>query len=249
MEIVPLLVKQAHSEQDFLKSRTHGIVSTRIQLCLASCPIPIPFLTSVRAHLALCALRPHLADLCPGLPSRRSCCRLRLLHLLLALYSRLLLLAFLDRGLAGCGAGFGSLRAALLDHVEGSAHDAALLLDGTAGALLGDFLAREMSLSGCDSTDNAWVGTMIGVGDELILVVLLRMCFVYVGYRRWGMNIMNLEDATVWCQEDALTSEIPFLCCLRYNVVQAIRRGFLRWRKRDSVLPFWKRKILLSPRT
>ena len=45
------------------------------------------------------------------------------------------------------------------------------------------------------------------------------------------------------------TSEIPFLWCLLYSVVHAIRRGFLRWRKRDSVLPFWKRKILLSPRT
>lgn len=28
-----------------------------------------------------------------------------------------------------------------------------------------------------------------------------------------------------------------------------MRRGFLRWRKRDSLLPFWKRKILLSART
>ena len=45
-----------------------------------------------------------------------------------------------------------------------------------------------------------------------------------------------------------LTSEIPFLCCLRNSVVQAIRRGFFRWRKRLSVLPFWNRKILLSPR-
>lgn len=45
------------------------------------------------------------------------------------------------------------------------------------------------------------------------------------------------------------TSEIPFLCCLRKRTVQAMRRGFLRWRKRDSVFPFWNRKILLSPRT
>ena len=50
-------------------------------------------------------------------------------------------------------------------------------------------------------------------------------------------------------QQSPHTSEIPFLCCLRYSVVHAIRLGFLRWRKRDSVLPFWKRKILLSPRT
>ena len=45
------------------------------------------------------------------------------------------------------------------------------------------------------------------------------------------------------------TSEIPFLCWRRKRTVQAIRRGFLRWRKRDSDFPFWKRKILLSPRT
>jgi len=45
------------------------------------------------------------------------------------------------------------------------------------------------------------------------------------------------------------TSEMPFLCCLRKRTVQAIRRGFLRCRKRDSDFPFWKRKILLSPRT
>lgn len=46
-----------------------------------------------------------------------------------------------------------------------------------------------------------------------------------------------------------LTSEIPFLCWRRYRTVQDNRRGFLRWRKRDSDFPFWKRKILLSPRT
>ena len=77
------------------------------------------------------------------MPPCRARCRLRLLHLLLALRRRLLLLALLDRGLARCRAGFRSLRAALLDHVEGGADDAALLLDGAAGALLGDFLERE----------------------------------------------------------------------------------------------------------
>ena len=44
------------------------------------------------------------------------------------------------------------------------------------------------------------------------------------------------------------TSEIPLRCWRRYRTVQAIRRGFLRWRKSDSDFPFWKRKILLSPR-
>jgi hypothetical protein len=47
---------------------------------------------------------------------------------------------------------------------------------------------------------------------------------------------------------NGLTSEIPFLCIRRYRVVHEILRGFLRWRNRDSVLLFWKRKILLSPR-
>jgi hypothetical protein len=45
-----------------------------------------------------------------------------------------------------------------------------------------------------------------------------------------------------------LTSEMPFLCIRRYRVVHEILRGFFLCRKRDSVLPFWKRKILLSPR-
>ena len=42
---------------------------------------------------------------------------------------------------------------------------------------------------------------------------------------------------------------MPFLCWRRYRTVHAIRRGFLRCRKRDSDFPFWNRKILLSPRT
>jgi hypothetical protein len=56
----------------------------------------------------------------------------------------------------------------------------------------------------------------------------------------------------IWClhmRVCGLTSEIPFLCIRRYRVVHEILRGFFLWRNRDSVLPFWKRKILLSPRT
>lgn len=45
------------------------------------------------------------------------------------------------------------------------------------------------------------------------------------------------------------TSVIPLRCWRRYRTVQAMRRGFLRWRKRDSDLPFWNRKTLESPRT
>ena len=45
------------------------------------------------------------------------------------------------------------------------------------------------------------------------------------------------------------TSVMPFLRWRLQRTVHAIRRGFLRCRKSDSDLPFWKRKILLSPRT
>jgi hypothetical protein len=46
--------------------------------------------------------------------------------------------------LAGSGAGFGTLGTALLDYVEGGSDDGALVLDGAAGALLGDFLLSRM---------------------------------------------------------------------------------------------------------
>jgi hypothetical protein len=77
-----------------------------------------------------------------GLPPRCTRCTLRLLHLLLALGRRLLLLAFLDRGLTGCGAGFGALGAAVFDDVEGGTDNGTLMLDGASGALLGGFLDK-----------------------------------------------------------------------------------------------------------
>ena len=46
----------------------------------------------------------------------------------------------LDGGGAGSVAGLGALGAALLDDVEGSTDDSTLVLDGAAGALLGDLL-------------------------------------------------------------------------------------------------------------
>ena len=54
--------------------------------------------------------------------------------------SSLLLLGLLDGLLAGGLTGLGALGAALLDHVEGSTNDGTLVLDNTAGALLGDLL-------------------------------------------------------------------------------------------------------------
>jgi hypothetical protein len=65
---------------------------------------------------------------------------LGLLSLLSRLGSSLLLLALLDGGGAGSVAGLGALGAALLDDVEGSTDDSTLVLDGAAGALLGDLL-------------------------------------------------------------------------------------------------------------
>jgi hypothetical protein len=59
---------------------------------------------------------------------------------------------------------------------------------------------------------------------------------------------LHLHVPSTVCADGGLTSEIPFLCIRRYRVVHEILRGFLRWRNRDSVLLFWKRKILLSPR-
>ncbi len=105
----------------------------------------LPNSTRLRLHLTRRPLRPHLTDLpslrhSPRTPRRTRHRALGLLRLLLALALRLLLLRGLDGGHARGGAGFGPLGAALFDHVEGGADDAALLLDGAAGAFFGDFL-------------------------------------------------------------------------------------------------------------
>lgn len=44
------------------------------------------------------------------------------------------------------------------------------------------------------------------------------------------------------------TSEAPFLCMRLNRTVQAILRGFLRWRNNDSDLPLKNLKTLESPR-
>ena len=94
-------------------------------------------------NLLLRALGPHLRHLAPGSPLRCVGRRLRLLGLLLALRGRLLFLAFPDGSLARCGPGLGTLRSALLNHVERGTDDSTLLLDGAAGAFLSDFLFRD----------------------------------------------------------------------------------------------------------
>lgn len=65
---------------------------------------------------------------------------LGLVGLLQRLGSGLLVLALLDGGSAGSGAGLGALGAALLDDVERGTDDGTLVLDCAAGALLGDLL-------------------------------------------------------------------------------------------------------------
>lgn len=65
---------------------------------------------------------------------------LGLLSLLRRLGGGLLVLALLNGGGAGSRAGLGALGAALLDDVEGSTDDGTLVLDGAAGALLGNLL-------------------------------------------------------------------------------------------------------------
>ena len=90
-------------------------------------------------HLGRGALGTLLADLC-GLTPSGAGSGLRLLSLLLGLGSGLLLLALLDGSGAGSVAGLRALGTSLLDHIEGSTDDGALVLDGAAGTLLSNFL-------------------------------------------------------------------------------------------------------------
>lgn len=100
------------------------------------------FLTARCLDLLLGALCTLLALDALGLAAGSTSGGLGLLSLLLGLGCGLLLLGVLDGGLSCGGADFGALRALLLDHVEGGTDDGTLVLDGTAGALLGDFLCE-----------------------------------------------------------------------------------------------------------
>ena len=108
-------------------------------------------LTSLRIDLVRRTLRSLLALDPARLALGCTSCGLGLLRLLLALRRGLLVLALLDGCRACCGAGFWALCAALLDHVEGGSDDGALGLDGTASALLGDFLYAWTSRQLCSS--------------------------------------------------------------------------------------------------
>lgn len=97
----------------------------------------VPPLSCRGLHLGRCALGPLLTR---DLASSRTGRALSLLGLLLALAGSLLVLGLLDSGLTGGGARFGALAAAFFDHVQRGSDDGALVLDGAAGAFLGDFL-------------------------------------------------------------------------------------------------------------
>ena len=100
----------------------------------------IPALSCLGLDLGWCAFGTHLGHLAARDALGRVSRRLGLFSLLLALSRCLLLLALLDGLLPRCVALCGPLRTTLLDDIERGADDAPLLLDGAAGALLGDFL-------------------------------------------------------------------------------------------------------------
>ena len=202
--------------------------------------------TRLRAHFIRRALCPHLTLDPSRLPSRRTSGALRLLSLLFAFSSSFLLLPLRDGLLAGCLSGFGSLRAAIFDQFEGGADDATLLFYCTAGALLGDFLdERDVLVIRTHMAEMGYWGGWWRIVRGRVLTQCLESSGRLPVYNPAPLIPCPMQ---LWGQV-LLTSEIPFLCCLRYSVVHAMRRGFFRWRNRDSVLPFWKRKILLSPRT
>jgi len=101
--------------------------------------MPVVLLAGLCLHLDRRALGTLLADLL-GLAPSSVRGGLGLLSLLLRLGGGLLLLGFLDGGSSGGVAGLGTLRAALLDHIERGTNDGALVLDGATSSLLGNFL-------------------------------------------------------------------------------------------------------------
>jgi len=100
-------------------------------------------LSALRSDLARCSLRLLLASntaSCLSTPGRSS--SLSLLRLPLALGRALLLLALLDRCLAGRSTGFWTLGSSLFNHIKGGADDGSLVLDCATGAFFGDFLLK-----------------------------------------------------------------------------------------------------------
>lgn len=123
---------------------------------------------------------------------------LGLLSLLLAVAGGLLVLGVLDGLLAGGGAGLGALVAALLDHIERGTDDGALVLDGTAGTLLGNLLyvARRISPVHLLLRSAAQDPSCLFRIRIPIVVASIQLILIHLACR------------------SRLTSEIPFLCCL-----------------------------------
>jgi len=146
-------------------------------------PSTITRLSRLGGNLGWGTLGLHLRDF----GSLTLCClgsTLGLLGLPLALSGGLLLLAFLDSSLSGGGSGFWSHGSSLLDDVEGCTNDGSLVLDRSAGSLLGDFLSG--SLVPAQTTiyahRNAASGFVLGV-----TAIPLRYPFGVVFGRVWSM--------------------------------------------------------------
>ena len=216
-----------------LPSRREGTLAIHLStckilsLCIISQSQSATPISSARlgAHLIRRALRTHLTLNPPRLPPRCTSRALRLLGLLLAFSGSFLLLALRDGFLAGCFSGFGSLRAAVFDQFERGTDDATLLFYGTAGALLGDFLdERDVLFIRTHMAEmEYWGGWWRIVRGRVLTQCLESSCRLPVH------NPAPLIPCPMqlWGQV-LLTSEIPFLCCLRYSVVHAMRRGFFR---------------------
>ena len=120
----------------FKKNRLLPVSSKHVSFTTDS--VCMPNLTRLGSNLGRSTLGALLALDPASLATSGS--HLRLLSLLLLLGLVLLLLSFLDGGLAGGETGLGAHVSAFLDHIHGGANDTALVLDGATGALLGNFL-------------------------------------------------------------------------------------------------------------
>jgi hypothetical protein len=127
---------------------------------------------------------------------------LRLLGLLYALSSASLLLAGCDGSLAGSLTGLWSLRSSLLNHVEGSTDDGTLVLNGTARALLRNFLYTPLDLPQTPATRIPYLRDTLlvlsteenGPGDATGVLALKE--------ERFGLSVLESENLAVTTDVD-----------------------------------------------
>jgi len=119
---------------------------------------------------------------------------LRLLSLLCTLSRGSLLLALLDCGLSGSGAGFRAHRSSLLDHIEGGTDDGSLGLDCAAGSLLRDFLRDTLLV--LSSEEN-------GPCDTAGVLALEE--------KRLGLAVLETEDLAVATDVELALSRVDLL--------------------------------------